>query len=134
MLQEILEVFGEVVQKNSRIVTDSYSLKEGTYRLIEMNNQDGWKIKETIDIFYDKKLKQINGSQNTNYTYIQELDYYSKLLDMNKPIDPKKVIHSCHYFALSVKKESVLSGKLNKDIIKKYYAILKNPMSKYEKK
>lgn len=134
MLQEILEVFGEIVQQDSRIVTDSYSLKDGTYRLIEMNNQDGWKIKETIDIFYDKKLKQINGSQNTNYTYIQELDYYSKLLDMNKPIDPKKVIHSCHYFALSVKKESVLSGKLNKDIIKKYYAILKNPMSKYEKK
>ena len=134
MLQEILEVFGEIVQQDSRIVTDSYSLKDGTYRLIEMNNQDGWKIKETIDIFYDKKLKQTNGSQNTNYTYIQELDYYSKLLDMNKPIDPKKVIHSCHYFALSVKKESVLSGKLNKDIIKKYYAILKNPMSKYEKK
>ena len=134
MLQEILEVFGEIVQQDSRIVTDSYSLKDGTYRLIEMNNQDGWKIKETIDIFYDKKLKQTNGSQNTNYTYIQELDYYSKLLDMNKPIDPKKVIHSCHYFALSVKKESVLSGKLNKDIIKKYYAILKNPMCKYEKK
>ena len=134
MLQEILEVFGEIVQQDSRIVTDSYSLKDGTYRLIEMNDQGSWKIKETIDIFYDKKLKQINGSQNTNYTYIQELDYYSKLLDMNKPIDPKKVIHSCHYFALSVKKESVLSGKLNKDIIKKYYAILKNPMSKYEKK
>lgn len=134
MLQEILEVFGEIVQQDSRIVTDSYSLKEGTYRLIEMNDQGSWKIKDTVDIFYDKKLKQINGSQNTNYTYIQELDYYSKLLDMNKPIDPKKVIHSCHYFALSVKKESVLSGKLNKDIIKKYYAILKNPMSKYEKK
>lgn len=134
MLQEILEVFGEVVQKNSRIVTDSYSLKEGTYRLIEMNDQGSWKIKDTVDIFYDKKLKQINGSQNINYTYVQELDYYSKLLDMNKPIDPKKVIHSCHYFALSVKKESVLLGKLNKDIIKKYYAILKNPMSKYEKK
>lgn len=134
MLQEILEVFGEVVQQDSRIVTDSYSLKEGTYRLIEMNDQGSWKIKDTVDIFYDKKLKQINGSQNINYTYVQELDYYSKLLDMNKPIDPKKVIHSCHYFALSVKKESVLSGKLNKDIIKKYYAILKNPMSKYEKK
>lgn len=134
MLQEILEVFGEVVQKNSRIVTDSYSLKEGTYRLIEMNDQGSWKIKDTVDIFYDKKLKQINGSQNTNYTYIQELDYYSKLLDMNKPVDPKKVIHSCQYLALSVKKESVLSGKLNKDIIKKYYTILKNPMSKYEKK
>ena len=84
MLQEILEVFGEVVQKNSRIVTDSYSLKEGTYRLIEMNDQGSWKIKDTVDIFYDKKLKQINGSQNTNYTYIQELDYYSKLLPLDK--------------------------------------------------
>lgn len=135
MLQEILEVFGEIVQQNSRIVTDSYSLKDGTYRLIEMNDQGSWKIKEPIDIFYDKKSKQINGSQNTNYAYIQELDYYSKILDMNKSIDyPKKVIHSCHYLALFVKKDSILSGKLNNDIIKKYYSILKNPMSKYEKK
>ncbi|WP_373154414.1 hypothetical protein [Clostridium sp. AUH-JLR23] len=134
MLQEILEVFGEIVQQDSRIVTDSYSLKDGTYRLIEMNNQDGWKINETIDIFYDKKSKQTNGSQNSNYAYIRELDYYSKLLEMNKPIDPKKVIHSCHYLSLAVKKDSILSGKLNNDIIKKYYAILKNPMSKYEKK
>ena len=79
--------------------------KDGTYRLIEMNHQGSWKIKEPIDIFYDKKSKQINGSQNTNYAYIQELDYYSKILDMNKSIDyPKKVIHSRHYLALFVKK------------------------------
>ena len=134
LLQEILEVFGEVIQQNSRIVTDSHSLKDGTYRLIEMNDLGSWKIKKTIDIFYDKKTKQTNGSQDVYYTYIQELDYYSKLLEMNKPIDPKKVIHSCHYLSLAVKKDSILSGKLNTDIIKKYYSILKNPMSKYEKK
>lgn len=53
---------------------------------------------------------------------------------MNKPIDPKKVIHSCHYLSLAIKKESILSGKLNKEILKKYYAILTNPKAKYEKK
>lgn len=58
LLQEILEVFSEVIQQNNRIVTDSHSLKDGTYRLIEMNDQGNWEVKKTIEVYYDKKTKK----------------------------------------------------------------------------
>lgn len=133
MLQEALEVFEKKYKKDERIVIDAHSLKDGTYRLIEMND-DGWKIRKTLDIIYDKKNKETVGYLDDDYTLIRQLDYYSKLLEMNKPIDFKKVIHSNNYFSISVKKENIVSKKLTDDIIKNYYNVLKNPISKYEKK
>lgn len=133
MLQEALEVFEKKYKKQERIVTDAHSLKDGTYRLIEMSG-DEWKIRKTLDIIYDKKSKQTIGYLDDDYILIRQLDYYSKLLEMNKPIDFKKVIHSNNYLSISVKKESIISKKLTDDIIKNYYDVLKNPISKYEKK
>ena len=53
---------------------------------------------------------------------------------MNKPVDPKKVIHSNNYLSLAVKKNSISEGKLTREILEKYYEILENPIQKYEKK
>lgn len=53
---------------------------------------------------------------------------------MNKPVDPKKIIHSNNYLAFFVKKESIVSGKLTEAIIDGYYDILENPAEKkYQK-
>lgn len=133
MLQEALEVFNKMLLKNDRIVIDSYNLKDGTYRLIEMKD-DEWQIKKTIDIFFDKKKKEIVGKNDEEYFLIKQLDYYSKLLEMNKPIDPKKVIHTNNYLSIAVKKESIVSQKLTQEIIENYFQVLSNPILKYEKK
>lgn len=134
MLQEAMEVFQIMLQeKGERIITDAYIPKDGTYRLIVMKD-DGWVIKDPVDIIFNKKTNPVDISNDMDYLLIQELDYKSKLLEMNKPIDPKKVIHSNNYLSLAVKKESVTSGKLSEEIIQQYYEILRNPNKKYEKK
>ena len=134
MLQEAMEVFQIMLQeKGERIITDAYIPKDGTYRLIVMKD-DGWVIKDPVDIIFNKKTNTVDISNDMDYLLIQELDYKSKLLEMNKPIDPKKVIHSNNYLSLAVKKESVTSGKLSEEIIQQYYEILRNPNKKYEKK
>ena len=134
MLQEAMEVFQIMLQeKGERIITDAYIPKDGTYRLIVMKD-DGWVIKDPVDIIFNKKTNTVDISNDMDYLLIQELDYKSKLLEMNKPIDPKKIIHSNNYLSLAVKKESVTSGKLSEEIIQQYYEILRNPNKKYEKK
>lgn len=40
MLQEAVEVFEKKLKQNSRIVVDSHTLKDGTYRLIEIGDND----------------------------------------------------------------------------------------------
>lgn len=135
MLREAMEVFGQQLKRENgeRLVLDAHIPKDGTYRLIEISEGKG-EIKKTLDIVYDKKNAKLTGTADGDYRLIQELDYYSKLVEMNKPIDPKKVIHSNNYLSLAVKKDSITSGKLTNDIIKGYYNILRNPMTKYEKK
>lgn len=135
MLQEALEVFAQQLQKpnGKRLVLDAHIPKDGTYRLIEMS-EGKWSIKKPLDIVYDKKKGELIGTADGDYRLIQELDYYSKLVEMNKPIDPKKIIHSNQYLSLAIKKESIASGKLTDEILINYYDILKNPISKYEKK
>lgn len=134
MLQEALEVFEKKIRKNSRIIIDSHTLKDGTYRLIEIGDNDSWKITKTVDISFDKKSKEMIGHTDEDYLFIQELDYYSKLLEMNKPIDPKKIIHTNNYLSIAVKKESIVLNKITPEIIKNFFSILKNPIVKYEKK
>lgn len=134
MLQEALEVFGNKLRENGRIIIDSHTLKDGTYRLIEIGDSDNWKVTKTVDIYFDKKSKEVIGQTDEDYLFIQELDYYSKLLEMNKPIDPKKIIHTNNYFAIAVKKESINTHKFTPEIVKNFFSILKNPIVKYEKK
>lgn len=134
MLKEPMEAFEQMLQKKGdRLITDVHIPKEGTYRIIEMSDSE-WKVRTTVDISFDKKTGQIVGQNCSDYQLIQELDYLSKLLEMNKPIDPKKVIHSNNYLSLAVKKESIISGKLSEEVLKGYYKILREPLSKYEKK
>ena len=134
MLKEAVEVFEKKLKQNSRIVVDSHTLKDGTYRLIKIGDNDDWKILKTLDIFFDKKAKEVVGHTDEDYLFIQELDYYSKLLEMNKPIGPKKIIHTNNYLSLAVKKDSIVTNKVTPEVIKNFFKILKNPIVKYEKK
>lgn len=138
MLQDCLEVF-EAFEKKQKgeagdeqdIVIDRYVPKDGTYILVNLQNGT---VSAPIDIRYDKKTRELEGKTNSLYRHIQFYDYYSSLIDMNKPIDGKKVIHSNNYLSFFVKKDSIVSGKLTKEIIAGYYGVLENPLKKYQGK
>lgn len=135
MLQEAREVFAKQLQAEGgeRLVLDAHIPKDGTYRLIEMEGEH-WRIRKTIEIRNDKKNNEIIGKTDSEYRFIQELDYYSKLLNMNKPMDVKKQIHGNNYLTLFVKKDAIVNNKLTNEIIDGYFDVCQNPMKKYEKK
>lgn len=134
MLKEYLEVFGKwIAKKGTRVITDAYIPKKGTYRLIQITDS-GFEILTTLEISYDKKTDSTSGSEDADYRFIVELDYYSKLLEMNKPIDSSKTIHTNNYFSFAIRNESIQNNKLQKETIENYYKILKNPETKYKGK
>lgn len=130
MLQDAIEIFKKEYEKygGDRLIVDSYIPSDGEYILVEPK-EEGFVI---IDRHIINRKKGIDETYE-HYDFIRNADYLSKLIDMNKPIDPKKIIHSNNYFTFFVKKENVHNGKLTKEIIEKYYEVLKNPLLKYNK-
>lgn len=133
MIKECLEIFSEILDKEGdRLILDNYLPKDGTYLLAERSCSD-WNIVKKLEISYDKKQGEITGRTDTDYPFICQLDYYSKLIEMNKPVDSKKIIHSNNYLSLAVKKESLIDHKMTDEILDGYYMVLKNPRIKYTK-
>lgn len=134
MIKDCLRLFqNDLIKNTDAMVLENYLPKDGTYLLVKMENGDFFQ-QEPVEIHYNKKSGQIEGRSNTSYTYLQHIDYYSKLVEMNKPVDPRKIIHSNNYLSFFIKKESLTGQKVTQDIIDGYYEVLKNPDKKYEKK
>lgn len=124
MLKDCLEIFKrEYDQKGEGYITDGYVLGDGSYILVD---EDG-NISDILEV--DKK-----NIDNTSllYEYFAQRDYLSKLLDMNKPMDQSKVIHSNNYLSFFIKKENINSGKLKDETIENYYKVLIDPREKYK--
>lgn len=138
MLKECIEVFEKKLNsKGERLLLDSYMPAEGTYIIVtEENGNFSIKDENIIEIKYDKKTKEpINSESELNR--IRAKDYNSKLIDMNKPIDSKKIIHSNNYLSFFIKKDKFPTKdgeekKLNFDVIEGYYSNLINPYLKYK--
>ncbi|GMQ61780.1 hypothetical protein [Vallitalea maricola] len=130
MLQELVSLFEKAYKvKGDSLILDSYKLKTGVYIRI---NKEGKIEQQKI---YDKKNE--NNHYDT-YQWFCKRDYLSDLLDMNKPIDPKKKIHSNNYMTLFFKKDIVIGDKkINysklEERILEYYDILSDPQKKYKK-
>lgn len=134
MLKECLEVFKhQLDEKGDKIILDTYVPADGTYVIVSPKN-NSFEIKDVVNIKYNKKTKELEGKSSNYYGYICEGDYNSRLIDMNKPIDSKKIIHSNNYLSFWIKKDSLSNGKLTEDVIDNYYNILLNPLKKYTKK
>ena len=87
MIRECLGLFCEnLTQKGERYILDNYVPKDGTYMFITMADEM-WNISEPLDIIYDKKKGVLDGRDSPKYLDFCFLDYYSKLIDMNKPKD-----------------------------------------------
>lgn len=115
----------------SKLSIDHYVPKDGTYILINLD--DNFSLAYSLNISVDKKNGEIVGQTDSHYQYIRYLDYNSKLIEMNKPMDSKKVIHSNNMYSFFIKKDSLASGKLALDVIDGYYDTLVNPETKYNK-
>ncbi len=134
MLKDCVEIFAKNFQeKGERYLLDNYVPKEGTYLLIQ--KKEGKFVPETpFDIRYNKKEKRLEGREHGKFPLVCFLDYYSKLIEMNKPIDSSKTIHSNNYLSFAVKKESLKEKKLTEDTINTYFQVLEDPKQKYQKK
>lgn len=115
----------------SKLAIDNYVPKDGTYVLINLDKD--FSKEYQLDISVDKKTGEIIGRNDEKYQYIRYLDYNSKLIEMNKPMDSKKVIHSNNMYTFFLKKDSLTSGKLTMEVIDGYFDTLANPEIKYSK-
>lgn len=123
MLKGCLEIFQKkYAEKGEKLITDTYVLGDGSYVLIDKKGE----IIKILEV--DKKAYDKTGE----YYEFAQMDYFSKILDMNKPVDPNKIIHSNNYLSFFVKKENVNKVKLTAAIIGNYYEILKDPRIKYK--
>lgn len=130
MLKECLEVFEDNLKKmGEALILDSYVLADGTYILIGRDGQQ----KGMMEVHLDKKTKNVDRS-HLLFSLFCFYDYHSQLISMNKPMEPKKIIHSNNYLSFFVKKDSIVSGKLTEEIIDGYYAVLNDPVNQKYKK
>ena len=112
-----------------RLVLDTYTPADGTYLIME-EVEEGFKEKEILEVKLDKKTTELNITDEERRR-VSYYDYNSKLVDMNKPIDNKKVIQSNNYLSFWIKKESLSNGKLTEERIEYYFEILSDPYKKY---
>lgn len=134
MLKDCIAIFEkELNKKGDRLIIDNHLPADGTY-IIVSKKDNKFVIEDVVDIKYDKKTDEIKNRDNIYFKDICEYDYNSRLIDMNKPIDSKKIIHSNNYLSFFIKKENLTNGKLTNEIIDNYYNILSDPSIKYTKK
>lgn len=122
----MLRVSGDNGDKD-KIILDTYTPADGIYIIVK---KDGSIICESIK--QDKKTGLLEHIPSC-FEQICFYDYHSRLVSMDKPIDPKKVIHSNGYLSFWIKQESIKNGKLNIEAIDRYFDILSDPRKKYTK-
>lgn len=132
MLEECLEIFKKNLDEDPDMVLRGYIPKDGKYYLVTMKEKGPWEVSPSFKIKYDKKEKKIEN-QPLNFSLIKNLDFYSNIINTQKPIDSKKSIHSSNYYSFFFKENSY-EDKINKDAIERYFSILKNPLKKYKDK
>ena len=138
MLKDCLEIFNEHLKKTKeacgdgdRLILDTYVPADGDYLIV---HKDG-KV-EKCTVVMDKKTRTVQADwdeASDAYYQLKFYDYHSRLVSMDKPQDPKKVIHSNNYCAFWVKWDSFENGKMDLSALDRYFDVLKDPVEKYKK-
>lgn len=136
MLKDCLEIFKEKLNQTEKnngnadsLILDQYIPADGDYLLIR---RDG--TIESCFVKLDKKTRALDKSY-LNFKVYEEicfLDYYSRLVSMNKPQGAQKTIHSNNYLSFWVKWESLENGKLDEKTIDIYYDAIKTKKEKFK--
>ncbi|QDR82368.1 hypothetical protein [Sporomusa termitida] len=111
MIRDLAVGFQKAQEKFPAIIQDNYKLKEGVY--IRLKLKQDW---ESQSAAFEKNhvtiVRKEEEPQNIELlNWFKCRDYLSSLVDMNKPVDPKKQVHSNNPFALFMKKEVFLGEK-----------------------
>lgn len=137
MLKEVIRIFEKEYNKpNSKGDKDYFVSKghipaDGEY-IILGETEDGFQELDRITIKMDKKTRTVETT-NQYFDFIRSADYMSRYLESNKAVSDKN-IHSNNYLTLFVKKENVINGKINNEVLSDYYDVFRNPYKKkYEK-
>lgn len=128
MIQECLDVFKEIEKRDPRFPIRNRIPKNGTYYLINIEKNT---ISDPIEINYDKKEDDYKNKP-LEFSYINELDFYSNMLNANKAIDaPKKKVHSNNMYSIFFKEENV--NEMKDLFIENYYNALEKIDDKNKK-
>ena len=130
MLKECLEVFERQMEEHKDpddIILEGYIPVDGTYVVVKTDGS----ITHN-EIKFDKKSKKLE-TMPSNYEDLKFYDYHSRLVSIDKPQDPKKIVHSNSYLSFWVKKENFHNGKFNEEAIDRYFQAVKAPLEKYKK-
>lgn len=107
------------------LVVQNYRLKPGLYLRL---NDDG-----SIDEFYLTK-KTVLPENDPLLDWFKQADFAGSLIEMNKPVDPKKQIHSNNLFTLFGKRDTFLhKDELHPQLeehIERYFNALRNTRDK----
>lgn len=135
MLKDCLEIFGRELRrteqesgKQDKLILDTYIPADGTYVIVNRDNTIKW-----CNVKFNKKTREVEGISPSMKPLIRHYDYHSQLVSMDKPQDPKKVIHSNNYLSFWIKQESLTNGKLTPEAIDRYFDVLADPKKKYTK-
>lgn len=111
MIRDLAVGFQKAKEKFPEILQDNYRLKEGLY--LRLRLEQSWAEQapefEQNHVMIRKKEETVDSQDLL--AWFKERDYLSLLLDMNKPLDPKKQVHSNNPFALFMKREVFLGEK-----------------------
>lgn len=111
MIRDLTVGFQKAQEKFPSIIQDNYKLKEGVY--IRLKLEQDWESQsaafEQNHVIIVRKEEEPQNVELLNW--FKYRDYLSSLPDMNKPVDPKKQVHSNNPFTLFMKKEVFLGEK-----------------------
>lgn len=133
MVNDLLKIFKNA-ENMEKAVLDNYIPKDGTYFRINQDN--------TMESLI---IKRNQTEQNELYQWFKEVDYYSNLIDMNKPVDTTKKIHSNNYYTIFIKcdilpkvggnKDKILTEEQLEGAINHYFdSFLRETIDKHTKK
>lgn len=135
VLKDCIDIFTKELDKvqaecgdSDRLILDNYIPADGDYIIVK---KDGTLKKCLVKLNKKERVVIVEGD-NSIYDDIKFYDYHSRLVSMDKPQDPKKVIHSNNYLSFWVKQESFENGKLDEQAVDRYFDVLKNPRAKYK--
>lgn len=92
MLFELSDMLSNA-ENPERIIIDRHQMKNGLYVRIDREGN----IKDNLIV--NKETSTIGNT----YWWFRDRDYYSSLLEMNKPVDTKKKIHSNNMYTIFIK-------------------------------
>jgi len=134
VLRDCLEIFNQELERvkkgtgdADRLILDSYIPADGDYVIVKKDGTITWK-----EIKFNKRTGKLEHTPS-NMEQICRYDYNSQLVSMDKPQDPKKIIHSNNYLSFWVKQDNLQNGKLDKLAIDRYFDVLADPKQKYTK-